>query len=161
MAETKGSSVSLKTFNKWNVGHIIGYKLDRNDTEVVEVWCKTCAKFSDRLRSHLKGKALRDAERYITGTNSVTKGNISRHLNDEMHRESVGFEKVEKPNSTLLQAQSASGEPQSASQPESASTSASDDMNIAKVPQPRIDSFIWVHKPQRHPPGSHKPLSIS
>ena len=55
-----GNSVSLKTFNKWQLSDITGRKVEGID--VTEVWCKLCAKHATKIQVGLQGKALQDSE---------------------------------------------------------------------------------------------------
>ncbi len=65
-----GNSVSFKTFEKWGVSAHIGYVRDPNQYgSVCKVWCKTCAKYSTRIRTQLKGRAVIDVDSYVVGTN--------------------------------------------------------------------------------------------
>ena len=44
------AGVSLKTFNNWGVGEIIGYKVGSStNSQVVRVWCKTCSKHQSKI----------------------------------------------------------------------------------------------------------------
>ena len=61
-----GNSVSLKTFDKWQLSNIIGRKVD--GTDVTEVWCKTCTRHAVKIRAGLKGKALQDFDIYVPGS---------------------------------------------------------------------------------------------
>ena len=80
------ASVSLKTFKNWGVENKIGYQIGGpTNSQVVKVWCKTCSKHQAKIKSDLKGKALRDIEKYIEGTTFVTKWNITRHLETKAH----------------------------------------------------------------------------
>lgn len=137
----KGNSVSLKTFTNWGVSHVIGHVTQAD--KVSQVWCKTCAKHATKLRGQLKGQALRDAERYICGTNSVAKGNVLRHLNGDMHKTSMQLEKIDNPSFGSLpagetgdvQVAGSSSKKVESRQPEPVSSQ-------PHCPQPRIDSFI-------------------
>ena len=81
-----GISVELYTFEKYGKSAIIGHKtIDKDNKTLVNfIWCKLCAKHKTVILSNpsCKGKAVHElqAEAYISGTNSVSKWNIDRHL---------------------------------------------------------------------------------
>eukprot|EP00117_Sycon_ciliatum_P008181 scpid79301/ scgid10997/ len=79
-----GNSVQVSTFLSWNVGDSIGHDVERvgGKDMVTKVWCKLCAKHSDKIRSssQLRGKALADMLKFVEGTNYVTKHAVTRHL---------------------------------------------------------------------------------
>ena len=71
--------VKLSTFQRWSLGSVIGYKVQGDN--VVQVYCKLCAKHSDKIlsSSSLKGKARLSAEKYISGSKFVSKHTVHRH----------------------------------------------------------------------------------
>ena len=50
---SKGNSVQLSTFLSWKVDEDIGFNSVKKEGKelVVKVWCKSCAKYSDVIRS--------------------------------------------------------------------------------------------------------------
>ena len=85
MSETqqKGLSVSLETFNKYNL-KVFGFKSEKVDgsDRVTFVWCKLCAKHKDAIliRPQCKGSARKALQQYIEGTTYVSKWNMERHI---------------------------------------------------------------------------------
>ena len=79
-----GISVELYTFEKYGKSAIIGHKTIDKDNKILVnfIWCKLCAKHKTVILSNpsCKGSARTAAEAYISGTNSVSKWNIDRHL---------------------------------------------------------------------------------
>ena len=90
---TKGNSVLVKTFKKWEVEHVIGNTV--NDGLVTKVWCKLCAKHSLKIRSEVRGQAACDIDQYITGTNYVSKHTIQRHLHSKVHATAEELERLQ------------------------------------------------------------------
>ena len=88
-AGSSGSSVQLPTFLSWKVSDVIGYKAKTKDGReyVVKVWCKSCAKYSDKtLRDpRLRGQARRDSKKFVSGTEFITKHTVTRHLSSLVH----------------------------------------------------------------------------
>ena len=84
----KGNSVELGTFKNW--GHnLIGYKTiqKKEKTYVNFVWCKVCAKHKNALKSNpaCQGQAKIALQKYIEGTNFVSKHTVNRHLTSKAH----------------------------------------------------------------------------
>ena len=59
LRESIGFSVQLFMFLQWPTGNVIGYKshVIAGKEMVREIWCKTCAKHSDKLLISLRGQA--------------------------------------------------------------------------------------------------------
>ena len=76
-SSSKGSSVELSTFLRYQSSDVLGYKTLEKDgkTLVNFVWCKVCAKFKTQIQSSssVKGSAKTASLAFINGTNSVTK----------------------------------------------------------------------------------------
>ena len=66
LSDEATNSVQLATFQGWNLGDDIGYKLELG--KVVEVWCKICARHSEKILKdeRIRGSAKQAAEKYIT-----------------------------------------------------------------------------------------------
>ena len=83
MADIRGCTVQLCTFEKWGVGDDIGREtvVVEGRTLVKKVWCKLCAKYIDRLLAdpRIRGRAIHECQVYVHGTTSVTKHNVLRH----------------------------------------------------------------------------------
>jgi hypothetical protein len=91
----KGASVRLETFQSWGVGEIIGHQVDDNN-QVTLVWCKWCAKHADKLRGGMQGQALNDFEKYVQGSEFVTKHTVVRHITQSnVHKKAVELEQLE------------------------------------------------------------------
>jgi hypothetical protein len=78
-------NVQLNTFLNWNVAHNFGCDVKKQDDGkriVHKVWCKLCAKYSDKITAdpRIRGKAKSDIMKFISGTNFVTKHTVTRHL---------------------------------------------------------------------------------
>ena len=87
------SSVLYSTFSKWNVSHVIGHtsEFDQLNREiVVKVWCKLCAKHSEKIRKELRGRSVGEVDKYINGTDFITKYTVTRHLRSQVHQSSLG-----------------------------------------------------------------------
>ena len=73
---TKGNMIRLSTFKSWGF-NMFGVKTKKNDEGeyVDQVWCKICAANKDKIYRHqeVKGATNTAAERFINGTNFVTK----------------------------------------------------------------------------------------
>ena len=71
----KGSTVELRTFEKYDNGAVLGRKIEVIDGKkmVTFVWCKLCAKHKAAILSNplCKGSAKTGVEAYINGTNFV------------------------------------------------------------------------------------------
>lgn len=91
-AEIKGNKVSLETFLNWDK-NIIGYEEEdiNGKTFVVKIWCRLCAKHSASIRreSSCKGSVKKSMEAFISGTKSVTKYQVDRHLAGDVHKISI------------------------------------------------------------------------
>lgn len=89
MAANDGRSyVFLSTFKKWNLGDQIGFETseDNSGRKIVhKVWCKLCARHSNKIRKDLKGRSQREVDKYIAGTGFITKYTITRHFNSKTH----------------------------------------------------------------------------
>ena len=75
----KGNMIRLSTFKSWGL-NMFGVKTKKNDQGeyVYQVWCKICAANKDKIYRHqVKGATKAAAERFINGTNFVTKHSIS------------------------------------------------------------------------------------
>jgi len=61
-------SVSVKTFKNYSTGGMIGFEED--DGLVVKMWCKLCARHSNKIWGHppVKGVIAKDACAMIEGT---------------------------------------------------------------------------------------------
>ena len=77
---TKGNIIRLSTFKSW-VFNMFGVKTKKNDQDqhVCQVLCKICAANKDKIYRHqaVKGATKTVAERFINGTNFVTKHSVS------------------------------------------------------------------------------------
>ena len=76
---TKGNMIRLSTFKSWGF-NMLGVKTKKNEGEYVDqVWCKICAANKDKIYRHqeVKGTTKTAAERFINGTNFVTKDFVS------------------------------------------------------------------------------------
>ena len=71
----KGISKELSTFLLWGKGNIIGYKTECyvGWYQVVEVWCKICAKHKHQLLTDLKGVAVNSAKAFTEGVINIAK----------------------------------------------------------------------------------------
>ena len=128
-AKIAGNSVALKTFELYGVSKDIGFKVNE-DNQVVKIWCKTCARHSEKIRSRLKGKAY--AEKYIVGTNYVTKHNIFRHLNEgNCHQIALELERIR--NATL----------DSPSSSQASDTADANGNGKVKSPKAKVSFFGW------------------
>ena len=91
-AEIKGNKVSQETFLNWDK-NVIGYEEEKinGKTYVVNIWCKLCAKHSVLIRkeSSCKGSVKKSIEAFISGTKSVTKYQVDRHLAGDVHKISM------------------------------------------------------------------------
>lgn len=92
-SRTKKNSVQLSTFLNWNVGHIISHEV-KNDSlgraTVTKIWCKLCARHSDKIHSEVKGRSREEIDSYIVGTQFITKHTVLRHLGSRTHSSAVG-----------------------------------------------------------------------
>lgn len=81
MSKSKKTTVSLVTFKSWKVEHIFGYEVDADTNKVCKVWCKCCAKYSEKIRrdNRLRGKAKEDVLKFVEGTTFITKWTVKRH----------------------------------------------------------------------------------
>ena len=97
----KGNYVQLSTFQKWNIGDVTGYKTQVIDSKnmVVLVWCKTCARHVNEIRKDpkIRGTALREIDKYVMGTNYVTKWTVQRHLSSDSHKCGIDLETLKGP----------------------------------------------------------------
>ena len=77
---TKGNMIRLPTFKSCGL-NMVGVKTKKNDQDkyVYQVWCKICAANKDKIYRHqeVKGTTKTAAERFINGTNFVTKDFVS------------------------------------------------------------------------------------
>ena len=69
-------SIRIETFARWNTGGQIGTNVENGIVKFV--WCKTCAQYAQHVIKHVKGKAKDDIQKYICGTNFVTKYTVMR-----------------------------------------------------------------------------------
>ncbi|KAK6171761.1 hypothetical protein SNE40_018194 [Patella caerulea] len=88
-------SVQLKTFLRWNTGGQIGVKTDTNG-HLTSVWCKLCAKHCEQVikDTKIRGQAKSDVQKYICGTDFITKHNVMRHLGSAAHKTAIEYEKL-------------------------------------------------------------------
>lgn len=97
-------SVRLQTFLSWGVSEIIGRVTETQTDQsekVVKIWCKVCAKHAHKVRCSLRGKALHDFERYVQGTEFITKHTVMRHISDSSaHKTAAELEKLSLDTST-------------------------------------------------------------
>ena len=104
-SKIKGNFVQLSTFKKWPTGSIIGYKTEEKDCKmmVTEIWCKVCARHSDKIKkdSRLKGRILTEIDKYVTGTTGsfITKHSVTVlcHLNESIAHKIAKEHKAELP----------------------------------------------------------------
>lgn len=95
----KGNTVQLCTFLKWNLGGVIGHKSSTDDSGrpiVTNVWCKLCARHADNIKKdpRIRGQALTDIDKYIIGTNFITKHSVTRHLGSKSHAVGIEYEEL-------------------------------------------------------------------
>ena len=77
---TKGNMIHLPMFKSWGF-NMFGVKTKKNDQDkyVYQVWYEICAANKDKIYCHqeVKGATKTTAERFINGTNFVTKHSVS------------------------------------------------------------------------------------
>ena len=102
MAEAGMASktVQVSTFRNWTISASFGYETfeDGNRTYVCQVYCKICAKHSDKLRGDFRtrGKAGDEIFKFVQATDFVSKWTLQRHLNhSKTHERAVRYEKEE------------------------------------------------------------------
>jgi len=82
MASKKEVRAKLKVFLKWEFHSIFGYKLSTDAEYIESVWCKACAKHSNKnlKPNEVKGVTEACSDNFINGTSFVTKHTVSRYL---------------------------------------------------------------------------------
>jgi hypothetical protein len=87
-------SVLLSTFTGWDLCEKIGYITEKDALGrdiVTRVWCKLCAKHSEKIRKDVNGRTQQEVDKYITGSEFITKYTITRHLEkSKAHHAAVG-----------------------------------------------------------------------
>ncbi|CAM1308543.1 Uncharacterised protein at_DN2367, partial [Pycnogonum litorale] len=102
-----------------------------------QVYCKLCARHINKIRSKLRGKALKDVFRYVEGTNYVSKYTVARHLDGDSHAAAMDFERL------VAGADSDSSEESSTTASTSTSTCGTQQTpSSGPGTQPRIDTMM-------------------
>ena len=85
---SKGNSVQLSTFLSWKVDEDIGFNSVKKEGKelVVKVWCKSCAKYSDVIRSDSMAERSSEGRcvEVCGGIGLVTKHAVTRHLSGQV-----------------------------------------------------------------------------
>ena len=93
--QIKGNKVEISTFLNWKKQEI-GYNVEEigGKSYVVKIWCKVCARHGEKIRygPEFRGSVQSSVDAFITGTTSVTKFQVDRHLAGPFHKKAVAEE---------------------------------------------------------------------